>query len=170
MWVIQEICLGGSKVPILCGENTITWEVFFGVISTLGKDNIAVIFACIDRERQMAGSTELVPFTLTERKLTSINNEHQKQAGNGPAQHMSMLDLARKSDASNHRDKVYGILGLLDPIVSSLVQLDYSHSVEEVYITFAQRYIEGCKSRDSRWAFLLTMLQRGVWKFSSSAG
>jgi hypothetical protein len=80
MWVIQEICLGGSKVPILCGENTITWEVFFGVISTLGKLNIVVIFACIDRERQMAGSTELVPFTLTERKLTSINDEHQKQA------------------------------------------------------------------------------------------
>jgi hypothetical protein len=145
MWIIQELCLGGSMAPILCGEKVVLWEEFFSALYTFGKHNVDVIFACIDRERKAAG---LGPFGLNRNKIIHVNLEHQKQAGKAQAQYMPLLDLARKSDASNPRDKVYGILGLMDPAVSSPVTLDYRLSVEEVYTAFIHQYIEG-----SNWEF-----------------
>lgn len=142
VWIIQELCLSGSQAPILCGEKTVTWVDFFSALYTFGKHNVDVMFACIDRERKAVG---LGPFGLNRNKIIHINFEHQKQAGRGQAQYMALLDLARKSDASDPRDKVYGILGLMDPAVSSLLSLDYSLSVEEVYTDFVRQYIEGSK-------------------------
>ncbi|EUC49898.1 hypothetical protein COCMIDRAFT_1312 [Bipolaris oryzae ATCC 44560] len=143
MWIIQELCLGGSKSPILCGDKVIIWEDFFSALYSFGKHNVDVIFACIDGERKAAG---LTPFGLNRNKIIHINLEHHKQAGREKAQYMPLLDLARKSDALNPIDKVYGILGLMHHAVSSLTTLDYSLSVEEVYTNFARQYIEATGS------------------------
>ncbi|KAF2439782.1 HET-domain-containing protein [Karstenula rhodostoma CBS 690.94] len=143
MWIIQEMCLGGSKAPILCGWKSISWDDFFRALYTFGKHNVDVIFACIDHERKAEG---LRPHGLNRNKIIHINDEHQKQAGRAPAQYMPLLDLARQSDASNLRDKIYGILGLMAPNVVPLVGLDYGHSVEQVYTDFARQYIQATNS------------------------
>ena len=147
MWIIQELCLGGSKAPIPCGHKCVTWGSFFCAQYTFGKHNVDVYFACIDRERKAAG---LAPFGLNRNRMVHVNDEHQEQAGRMQKQYMSLIDLTRASKASNPVDKVYGILGLVDPTVSSLVTLDCTLLVEEVYKDFAQQYITGSKSRVRR--------------------
>jgi hypothetical protein len=142
MWIVQELCLGGSHAPILCGEKCVTWEELFSALYTFGKHNVDVIFACIDRERKAAG---LASFGLNRNRIIHVNDEHQKQAGRAEPQYMPLLDLARSSDVTNPIDKVYGILGLMDPSVSSLITLNYTLSVEEVYKDFVQQYITGSK-------------------------
>ena len=140
MWIIQELCLGGANAPILCGQMSVTWREFFTAIYTFGKHNVDVIFRCIDRERAMVGKR---PFGLNRNKIIHIIMEHQKQTGAGKPQFMCLLDLARKSDASEMKDKVYGILGLMPSSVTPLVSLNYGCSVEEVYTEFARNYIIG---------------------------
>lgn len=142
MWIIQELCLGGANAPILCGQKSVTWREFFTAIYSFGKHNVDVIFRCIDHERATVGKR---PFGLNRNKIIHINMEHQKQTGAGKPQFMCLLDLARKSDASDMKDKVYGILGLMPSPVIPLVGLDYSRSVEEVYTEFARNYIVGSK-------------------------
>lgn len=143
MWIIQELSMGGGKAPILCGHKTVIWEDFFRAIYTFGIHNIDVLFACINLERKAVGLRE---WGLNRNKIIHINDEHRKQAGLGNPQFMCLLDLARKSEATDQRDKVYGILGLMEPAVSTQINPNYSLPVDEVYISFAQKYIYG-----SRW-------------------
>ncbi|KAF2997713.1 hypothetical protein E8E13_006810 [Curvularia kusanoi] len=143
MWIIQELCLAGTKAPILCGKKFVTWEQFYSALHTFGKHNTDIMFACIDHERKAAG---LSASGLSRNKIIHIDFEHRKQAGNTGPQYMPLLDLARHSDASNPRDKIYGLLGLMDPAVSSVVTLDYNLSVEDVYTEFTRQYIEATQN------------------------
>jgi hypothetical protein len=142
MWIIQELCLGGANAPILCGYKSVTWKEFFTGIYTFGKYNVNVIFNCIDRERALVGKK---PFGLNRNKIIHIDMEHERQIGAGKTQYMCLLDIARKSDASDLKDKVYGILGLMPGPVTSLIDLDYARSIEKVYTEFARNYITGSK-------------------------
>jgi hypothetical protein len=56
-----------------------------------------------------------------------------------------LLNLVRQADATDKKDKVYGILGLLDPAVSEDVIPDYSLSERQVYTNFMVSIIK--KSR-----------------------
>lgn len=49
-----------------------------------------------------------------------------------------LLNLTRSSRTSDPKDKVYGLLGIIDPSISSLVDPDYSLSVLIVYANFAK--------------------------------
>jgi len=140
LWIIQELSMGGGRAPILCGHKTVIWDDFFRAIYTFGKHNIDVFFACIDLERKAAGLRE---WGLNRNKIIHINDEHRQQAGLENPQFMCLLDLARKSDATDQRDKVYGMLGLMEPAVSTQIDPDYNLPVEEVYVSFAQKYIHG---------------------------
>ncbi|KAI8935043.1 hypothetical protein NX059_008707 [Plenodomus lindquistii] len=143
MWIIQELCLGSDQTPVLCGEKVVTWQELYAALFIFGKHNIDVVFSCIDRERKDVG---LAPFGLNRNKIIHVNSEQQKQIGCGKPQFMPLLDLARKSEASDARDKVYGILGLMHPAVVALVTLDYRLSVEQVYTDFAMQYMIGTHS------------------------
>ena len=52
-----------------------------------------------------------------------------------------MLDLSRKSFATDSRDKVYGLLGLMEPSLSARIKLDYEASLTKVYTDFAKAVI-----------------------------
>ncbi|KAG9195848.1 hypothetical protein G6011_00969 [Alternaria panax] len=143
MWIIQELCLGGANAPILCGQKSVTWKQFFTAIYPFGQHNTDVVFNCIDRERAVVDKK---PFGLNRNRIIHIDKEHERQTGTGIPQYMCLLDIARKSDASDLKDKVYGILGLMPGSVTSLIDLDYSLSVEEVYTEFARSYIMGTQS------------------------
>jgi len=140
MWIIQELSMGGQRAPILCGHKTVIWEDFFRAIYKFGQHNVDVLFACINLEREAAG---LGQGGLNRNRIIHIDLEHHTQAGLGDPQFMCLLDLARKSDATDQRDKVYGILGLMEPAVSTQIDPDYNLPVEEVYISFTQKYIYG---------------------------
>jgi hypothetical protein len=135
--------MGGGRAPILCGHQVVIWDDFFRAIYTFGTHNIDIFFACIDRERKAAGLREC---GLSRNKIIHINDEHSHQAGLGNSQFMCILDLARKSEVADQRDKVYGILALMEPAVSTQIEPTYELPVEEVYISFAQKYIHGSES------------------------
>ena len=59
----------------------------------------------------------------------------------------SLLLLARSSEATDPRDKVYGILGLLNKIPDRL-SIDYDQTVEEVYIGIVKLLSEQSKRLD----------------------
>jgi hypothetical protein len=134
MWIIQELSMGGRKAPLLCGRKVVLWEDLFRAVYTFGKSNVDIMFSCIDRERSTAG---LPDYGLNRNKIIHINDEHNHQAGIRESKFMCLLDLGRKPEATNPRDKVYGILDLMDTSVSAQLTPDYTLSTHEVYTSFA---------------------------------
>lgn len=61
-----------------------------------------------------------------------------------------LLKLVRRADVTNKKDKVYGIMALLDDAIANQIQPDYSKSatVQQVYQSFIIAIITATKSLD----------------------
>ena len=57
-----------------------------------------------------------------------------------------ILELARSSHQSDLKDKVYGIMGLLDQNVTRFITPDYTLSISEVYIDLAKAVVNGTQT------------------------
>jgi len=60
----------------------------------------------------------------------------------------SLLNLSRSVLATDPRDKIYGLLGLIDRSLASRVKLDYSQSLLDVYRSFTLLIIDATGSLD----------------------
>lgn len=78
---------------------------------------------------------------LKRNKIIHLKEEQLVQAGGGDPHHMCMLDLGRKSLATDPKDKVYGLLGMLGPSVVDLITPDYDAALPEVFTNFAKAMI-----------------------------
>lgn len=86
-------------------------------------DNISLIIDCIYRVQQLKMFNDVVQ-TGMDRPLLA-----------------ETLLTARSSDQQDAKDKVYGVLSLIDPIISKKIMPDYKLSVLQVYTDFAKTCI-----------------------------
>ncbi|KAK8068324.1 hypothetical protein PG996_007436 [Apiospora saccharicola] len=120
VWIMQEPAMGTETTPILCGEDTMTWGELYHGVYEFGRRIDDLMFLHIEMESKKAG----VDYRgLNRQKIIHLRMEQLVQAGATFSHHMSVLDLARKSYATDLRDKVYGILGLVPPQVATLTDL-----------------------------------------------
>ena len=138
LWIMQEIALGGGITSVLCGRDAVTWEQLFTATFTFGLHNTDIMFALIDKERK---EIDLPPSGLNRNKIIHLNDEYSVQAGDRDGQFICMLDLSRKSFATDSKDKVYGLLGLMEPSLSARIKPDYEASLTKVYTDFAKAVI-----------------------------
>ncbi|KAK7973212.1 hypothetical protein PG988_007346 [Apiospora saccharicola] len=133
VWIMQELAMGTETTPILCGEDTMTWGELYHGVYEFGRRIDDLMFLHIEMESKKAG----VDYRgLNRQKIIHLRMEQLVQAGATFSHHMSVLDLARKSYATDLRDKVYGILGLVPPQVATLTDVNYQKEPHEVYTSF----------------------------------
>ena len=143
LWVLQEIVLGGDKTPIFCGHQVVTWGDLYNATYLFGMHNFDIMFSLIDRERKDAG---LPVAGLKRNKIIHLKEEQLVQAGQGKEHAMCMLDLARKSLATDAKDKIYGVLGMMETSVADQITPDYTSTLAEVFTSFAKAMIVASKS------------------------
>ncbi|KFA56469.1 hypothetical protein S40293_01046 [Stachybotrys chartarum IBT 40293] len=83
---------------------------------------------------------------FSRRRVQILHKEGQAEAN---TIHMSLVALAAYSscfEATDDRDRLYGIKGLATD--SYFLDVDYSYSVEDTYLRFAKAFIEHYKSLD----------------------
>lgn len=119
------------------------WEELFRALYRFGWYNIDVVFSLIDAQRKDAG---LAPAGLKRNKFIQLEEERLVQRGRAETHFGCMLDLGRKSLATDPRDKVYGLLGMMEASVSRWIKPDYHSSLVEVFTSFAKAMIIGSKS------------------------
>lgn len=142
VWIMQELAMGSEKTPILCGEDTITWGELYDGVYEFGRRIDDLMFLHIEMESKQAG----VDYRgLNRHKIIHLRMEQLVQAGATFSHHMPVLDLARKSYATDLRDKVYGILGLVPPKVATLTDVNYEKEPDEVYTSFTGAWMAGSK-------------------------
>lgn len=134
VWIMQEMAMGSPNTPIFCGKDMIEWKDIYQGLYTFGTRNVE-LFSYIEKECQAKG----VAYSgLNRNKVIHLWVEQEVQAGKGNEQLMAMLDLARKSMVTDPKDKIYGLMAMMDQKVAQEIDPDYDKELAEVYISFAK--------------------------------
>ncbi|KAI5927608.1 heterokaryon incompatibility protein-domain-containing protein [Camillea tinctor] len=104
IWVLQEIALSRHKKTLICGGKSLPWDT---LVKCSKSSNLSTSPAALHFNHES--------YTL-------------------PNQFLRLLDLARGSKATDPRDKVFALLGLLAMDGShNNIKADYSHDEVHVY-------------------------------------
>ncbi|KAI1120009.1 HET-domain-containing protein [Nemania abortiva] len=150
LWIMQEVALGKRNSPVLCGNSSILLADILRALQVMKLEGGALgqytIFSAKGmgeyqkRSSLTTKDTYDISEKLWERPLSIA--ELQLLHTQGPAGHSSLYDvllLSREANASDERDRVYGILGL--PQISTNIHLlpNYNFTASETFILFSVR-------------------------------
>ncbi|KAI1801676.1 HET-domain-containing protein [Daldinia bambusicola] len=148
LWIIQEVVLGSRNSPVLCGNSSILLKDIFKALNVMKADGDTlgeyVIFAAKGSSKahkrwnfvaeDTYGISEKLwerPVAITALKYFDID---LSAAHNGV---YDCLLLSREANATDERDRVYGILGL--PQIANSIKLipDYNRTASETFTLFS---------------------------------
>lgn len=155
VWIVQE-CILSRDLIMFCGPHRIPWRNFVTAMqniearcAAMGSRSPSVDFLELG---EVAVPLEHNPFQLATWR--EYHYHHYRHHGSGlpmvSGQRQFTLEMLIRNTwafhATNPRDKIYGVLGLLDPILRRSWLVDYGQSVEEVYAYATRRILEQSKS------------------------
>lgn len=145
LWIIQELAMGTNDTPIVCGEGLIRWgEVYRAAKLITGSWKL--LGDQVQRELGAEGAEELFKLLWLVCQLHEIGS---KESHETKAEKLSRaLRLGQNASATEMKDKVYGLLGVLDPTIAAQITPDYMQSIREIYIDFAMSIIRAREKLD----------------------
>lgn len=155
LWVFQEAVVSRS-LSIQCGNRRISWDDFCEILLLSPRLHNQYGFSFEDENKLdivrdiNISRREYLRYHGLERFLPSW----QLPATFGPSQGvldiLTMLSRARYLEASDERDKIYGLVGISTgiDINDQKFAVDYRLSYRELYIRFARNCIEARGSYD----------------------
>ncbi|KAL9035093.1 MAG: hypothetical protein Q9180_005041 [Flavoplaca navasiana] len=147
LWILQEIALGRYTTPVLCGEKTLCWGQFARAFGVLKKTD-EVINIYITNELKEA-SLPFDPVIWTNLGTVQEIQFHQDSHLSDKRIHtFRLINVSRSVLSTDPRDKVYGLLSLMDESIAALIKPDYTDSVENVYRSFALATVRATGSLD----------------------
>jgi hypothetical protein len=141
LWIVQEIVMGASATWLRCGPAEIDWDSFCTAVGFLEDHLWLVKDIAIGRECEKpkegwtVGSLHLVYQDL------SALSEREENGGAFPS-FGRLLDLARFSACKVPADKVYALVGLMEPRIAERLRPNYTLPVARVYASTARTFIE----------------------------
>jgi hypothetical protein len=134
LWIIQELAANHHSTLFLCGKTLLTREML-----KKGADCCQKLLREDSRFSQRVRSDTWFIATRVYR-LVSLSLEHPL-----PSMLNNALSLARQAEARDPRDKVFGILGLLDKSISSKIVPDYRKSVQDIFTDMTMAIIRATR-------------------------
>lgn len=137
VWVISEVCLA-STIRVSCGggEALMSWENLVGLV----RDRASQQSTGFLKQEALLGNPKQRIAIITEMMA-------QQKARQLHTDITQLLILAKGSNATNDRDKVYAFHSMT--LLST--NPDYTRSVEGLYIDTAQDYINGIEACYAGW-------------------
>ena len=128
LWIIQELALASEEVFILAGDRSIHWR-HVRQVAWVMRRGYHVILDILASDSVSMGWTFVARLEGVQRNLRKAKEEWHPG--------LPLFDLVRYSRCTDLRDKVYGILGLVNSDLASTISVDYRKSIDEVYTDFA---------------------------------
>ncbi|KAH6849524.1 heterokaryon incompatibility protein-domain-containing protein [Alternaria alternata] len=140
-WIIQELAANHNSTLLLCGRSKLTRRMI-RLGATYCRELLTALQdqTCQSDLDSKPGSWPIVSSIYWLTMLTSNSNAKVSLS--------RLMHLVRRFDATDKRDKVYSMLGLLDPTMSRGIAPDYSRSVQEVYTGFMMSVVESSGGLD----------------------
>ncbi|ETS76121.1 hypothetical protein PFICI_11508 [Pestalotiopsis fici W106-1] len=149
LWIVQELVLGSSSVVLRCGERVLGWKTFCSGINILNRADMWVIkdqlLKMEHKARGLGGSRYHAVFgTLyihLVHKDIQVLAHYEETQGGGNLSLRRLLDIACGSDCTDMRDKVFSLLGMMEPQIASTVVHDYSNPPSTLFATVTRSFI-----------------------------
>lgn len=127
LWVRQEAALARDAI-VMAGEKTLSWLAFLGAISWIRSKS--------------RGSTELLGSAATptafQRDVLNVSSYVGMLADR---QVYGMIGYTKGVNCTDDRDRVYAILGMIEPEMAARIHPDYTLDSKSVYRDFVLSYI-----------------------------
>jgi hypothetical protein len=140
VWILQELAMGPSDPVVVCGHKHALWSTLVAAWQAIAKEALADFGTrpkehSADNEASNNGPDIEI---LTLAKLDVLHNLRQATQLQGGDSLKKLLMISRTSAATDPRDRIYGLLGLLDetaldPASSIPILVDYRKSCSDVY-------------------------------------
>ncbi|EXA33062.1 hypothetical protein FOVG_15667 [Fusarium oxysporum f. sp. pisi HDV247] len=150
LWVIQEVVMGASFTILRCDDELLDWECFCNGISVLYRGhNWTLKDLLLEREYKRRN------LRFSGWHITSLHLVHQalreliSYEGEGIGTRLGfrrLLQVASSGQCRDVRDKVFGLLGLMDPEIAREVGHDYSLSPPILFAAVAKAFIKHTNS------------------------
>jgi len=131
VWVVQEACVSRKSI-MTCGNDSFQWE---NDPNQVLKFIRRIKYATISPQWERAGLSQVnLDIFLQVLNLQMQHLERQRRENLRPA--LDILDIAydiRHRKATDPRDKIFAIMGLVDQNDKAFLRPDYMMSVEEVF-------------------------------------
>jgi hypothetical protein len=142
--------MGKRNTLVLCGRYTVYWDDLYHTLyyfNTPAEDQITSV---IDRvlAHLEAAHQDLIHHRLywAWNRVSEAKVLRNTQAQQCVPELMVTMTFGRQTKASDPRDKIYGLLGLIDISISGQIQPDYNLPLSTVYQTFATTCISTTNS------------------------
>jgi hypothetical protein len=126
IWVIQEIVVA-TKLELMCGEHSISWPLFAAFWPLLSEDHFKKAQGMNRRLAPTYYASAILPVRSWRRTDISLSYA---------------LELTGRSRATDGRDKVYAVLGLVDKGAGQAITVNYTISPCVVYLVATKALIE----------------------------
>jgi hypothetical protein len=151
-WIIQEFVLGKTLPQILCGSRAVSYSKFLAthwVLPELLNDSPEMEYVRTVNDVDSNGN--LIRSRTVKKKLSAVWDNHreaEKTLANlitvrrqvlddgGRVRHRPLykiLPQCKTFDATDLRDKIYGVFGVARPYVHHYIPVNYGKSIAEVY-------------------------------------
>ncbi|KAH6699080.1 heterokaryon incompatibility protein-domain-containing protein [Leptodontidium sp. MPI-SDFR-AT-0119] len=142
IWILQEISLG-SNVHLVCGNTSILYDYFIAVHS--------LVLSCMTilsdlRERWRDFYLELVPSL----SVSTVATRHRLL--DEEMSLLDMLDLTAGLAATDKRDYIFALLGLVNDVEALDIRPDYTVASGQVYKEVARKFLWYYGMRTLSWA------------------
>jgi len=145
LWVVQEVVLGGSAVVLRCGGNLIGWTTFCAGLDVLfRRDMYTVKDELLQKEVERRRSRKdpiwhTLSLHLVHKDLWTLNRHCEE--GNRSLGLRRLLDIACSSVCRNQRDKVFALLGMMEPEIAQALVHDYSMGTSQIFAAVTRLFI-----------------------------
>ena len=144
LWIIQDIVLGSSRLQILCGRKCMDWRCFCYGVGTVNTYLWRVKNMLLDHDRAALGidnntAWESMNLHHVWKDLWVLSQVQER--GGESLDLFKLLQMSSFSNATDPRDKVYGLLGLMDTRMVSQIAPNYDSPVANVFIAVAKSNI-----------------------------
>jgi hypothetical protein len=130
MWCVQEIAMG-RRVRLVLGKKSMAWEQLISALNYAEMTNEAIIGSSVT-ERLFKSRIAL------QETLRNVINPSPNQPPHSWPPLSTLLDTTRSRGATNPRDKVYALHGILELMGLSLPPVETSKPVREIYQEITQ--------------------------------
>lgn len=149
LWIVQELVMGSASVVLRCGEREMDWRTFCAGIDLLNRADMWILKdQMLENEHRMRGvgavHREQPVWTtlwihLVHKDIQTLAR-YQEQGG-GSLGLRRLLDIVSASDCRDVRDKVFALLGMMEPKIAKDLVQDYTDSPSMLFAKVARSFI-----------------------------
>jgi hypothetical protein len=141
IWVVQELSLAKQTGAIVrCGQQTVPWLAF--LVTAYAIESSWFILE------------EIISGAFPDYKLDAFNHGirmaqcRRVNPLHPPYTLLELLNQHRDCEATDPKDKVYGLLGLSGDVDRLGIKPNYNFSVQQIFVEIFERHVEATQSLD----------------------